>query len=448
MKTKLIIFFFIPILVSCSQKQGYELADLSNPLLDEWFAGFQSADSSFSIEKFKTLLSDETENRITKLENKWFDYQSDNSVLYVYSSDHHFYIDLDYYTIIEDGVYTGSDIDTKVFLVDVRQGKALEIVNTGSSAWVEDAFWVNDTVFVLLENSEYWDEVKNTWGKGCVPSISIWNTKGEILKVYRYEGNVNYPEISFFEKRLIRHGIKIENDSPLPDNLPDYFQSLIDSHKQIPNYMEDSERVVPVIQSFNLLQEYTEGKLAEYPSIIVKKAIACMLENFAYFDNMEMCDGATCETAETNGYAFFKAYLEQACRLCPDAKLLCNLVSDDGKIGYFDIYSFPITYRPYSGRTVYPHIIYETEQGYFRPKSLDIDESYKKLSAIKHDDTQYYWLSNTESYFGAIFSLLTLKGDSIVECLEPSSMEITRDEFPVSRIFRLKFEDKIYIAIE
>jgi hypothetical protein len=188
--------------------------------------------------------------------------------------------------------------------------------------------------------------------------------------------------------------------------------------------MEDSARVISVIQSFAPLQDYAEGKRTDYPAEEVRKAIGTMLENFAYFNNMGMCDGENCgEANETDKYIFFEKYLEQVCRLCPDAQLLCSLVSDDNKIGCFDIYSFPVSYYPYSSYSIFPYIIYKTEHG-FASARIDYSdcEQFHKIYSIMHKGTQYYLLENTSAYFGAIFSLLTIKDGIIVECLKDRAL--------------------------
>jgi hypothetical protein len=58
---------------SCSnnKENEYSLTDLSNPLLDEWFANFKAADSSFLAGKFEPLFYSDEFGAPTD----WYDFQ-------------------------------------------------------------------------------------------------------------------------------------------------------------------------------------------------------------------------------------------------------------------------------------------------------------------------------------------------------------------------------------
>ena len=210
---KIIIFitlFFCnnAIFVSCAQKQKreykeYKLANLPNSLLDEWFANFKMADGSFSAKKFKPLWIEEANSN-------WYDIEPDTVCWLIFSPNSDFYLDLDFYSVIDyetikTGIYMGGDIDTKVVLVDVRNKKAIDIIETNTHNGANDAFWVNDSVFVMLCQS--FDMSKEEWS----PYISVWNREKEIVR-YIYEGKINnFRDDKYFPfyKRLQRLRIKL-----------------------------------------------------------------------------------------------------------------------------------------------------------------------------------------------------------------------------------------------
>jgi hypothetical protein len=216
MQTKtIVIFLFMIIVVSCTTKQKYELSDISAPLLDEWFADFKAADSSFSAEKFTpTYFSEKTEKteKTKEFSKDWYDCEPYFEKWFIFSPDSSFYLDLDFYTCLdcvsEDGVWTGGEPDEKVILVDVRNKKAIDIIPANSSDGAIDAFWVNDSVFVML-GSDY--DYQN---EEAYPYIAKWNRE-KIIVVYLYDGTINNlfdENFSPFFKRLQRLGIKIAGE--------------------------------------------------------------------------------------------------------------------------------------------------------------------------------------------------------------------------------------------
>ena len=173
------------VLITCSQKQQYELSNISHPLLDEWFANFKAADSSFSAEKFKPLFcSKESDEYPKEWYNIGFHYEPDSAYGNIISPKRNFYLDLDFYSgidcAVETGIYIGGDVDTKATLVDVRNKKAIDIIETNCCNNAMDAFWVNDSVFVML------CQELDVSGKEWSPYISIWNRETEFVR-YTYK---------------------------------------------------------------------------------------------------------------------------------------------------------------------------------------------------------------------------------------------------------------------
>jgi hypothetical protein len=204
-----ISLLFIFCTCSNNNSKEYSLDNLSNPLLDEWFANFKAADDSFSADRFKPLFYSAVPEIYPK---KWYDYEPDTACWLIFSPNRNFYLDLDFYSGIDDaierGVYAGGDVDAKTVLVNVRNKEAIDIIKTNCCNDAIDAFWVNDSVFVLLGQS--FDMSSEEWS----PYISVWNREKEI-SVYIYDGKINNfrdDNFSPFFKRLQRLGIKVEED--------------------------------------------------------------------------------------------------------------------------------------------------------------------------------------------------------------------------------------------
>jgi hypothetical protein len=209
-----VIFLLTIIFVSCETKRTYELSGISDPLLDEWFANFKAADSAFSAEKFVPIFHPDAaaEQEWYAAENQTYSSETEpaNTIDWnIYSPDRRFYLDLDFYSAVEGlkagDIWYGGDIDTKTVLVDVRNNKAIDIIETNCCDGADDAFWVNDSVFVLL--CREYDFRNEEWR----PYISIWN-KEKVTARYPYDGKINNfhdDKFSPFLKRLQRLGIKI-----------------------------------------------------------------------------------------------------------------------------------------------------------------------------------------------------------------------------------------------
>jgi len=234
--TIIIIFIF----ASCSQKQkqNYELLNLSNPLLEEWFANFKAANSNFSPKKFTKRFYSEEPYEYT---DEWYEEQPYLVGWEIVSPSCKFYLDLDYYSgvdyAMERGIYFGGDVDDKVTLVDVRNKKAIDIIKTNSCNRALDAFWINDTIFVMFCQSRFMFDDSDEW----IPYISVWNRENEIAR-YVYDGKIkNLYEDSYspFYGRLKRLGIK-------------YIAEI--------HYVETQETIYSITKKYGISQE----ELVEY----------------------------------------------------------------------------------------------------------------------------------------------------------------------------------------
>ncbi|MDR1167799.1 MAG: hypothetical protein LBK53_02770 [Heliobacteriaceae bacterium] len=204
--SKLILFPVVFAFASCTYKPKYQLEGLTNPLLDEWFDCFKAADSSFSAENFEATYFSEED--MADRSKDWYDSEPAYAKEYIFSPDRNYYIYMDFYTCLDclnrDGVWVGGDPDFKVSLTDVRNKKEIDIIPTNSSNGALDAFWVNDSVFVML-GSDY--DYRN---EESYPYILKWN-RAKPMVYYSYDGKINNfrdERFSPFFKRLKRLGIK------------------------------------------------------------------------------------------------------------------------------------------------------------------------------------------------------------------------------------------------
>jgi len=201
------------IFVSCQKKQQYELHNVSHPLLNEWYANFKAADSSFSAEKFKPVFYSHGTQRTgyaPSLPNDWYDDEPCDLCWLIFSPDSSFFLNLDFYSGLPceeetNLLWHGGDDAVNVILTDVRNKKSIQLIKTNNYNGADDAFWVNDSIFVML--CQDYDFNKEVW----FPYISIWN-KEIIIAKYLYDGTINnYRDEQFspFYNRLRRLGIKV-----------------------------------------------------------------------------------------------------------------------------------------------------------------------------------------------------------------------------------------------
>lgn len=141
--------------------------------------------------------------------------------------------------------------------------------------------------------------------------------------------------------------LKSMEDIPQPDNLKRYFAGLEDMVAiEDWNYdtysstaREDKRQIVEQFyNAIDLLQKYAEGRLSQYPAHALKEeidsifAVEWMLESESGYDEYWAL--------------FVYRLLQQAVRYCPDISMLCDFVSEDGRIGIYDNTLRDDTYQP------------------------------------------------------------------------------------------------------
>jgi len=127
----------------------------SSAVLTDWMEYYQSFDPTISLDSF-SLEGMRYGNFIPGNIFGNFDERYDDiyDSFIIYSPNGNKYIDFDSYQwhIDEDENIINS-IDQEVNLVDIENETVTRIDFNGPTVWVENAYWKNDSIVVLLENS-------------------------------------------------------------------------------------------------------------------------------------------------------------------------------------------------------------------------------------------------------------------------------------------------------
>lgn len=133
-----------------------EINENSNKTLKNWIDFYKSLDSTFSIDGFSL----EESNTLTFIEGHVLgNYDKDFDTIYsnfiVFSPDKKKYIDFDSYQwTIDEKNEVQFTVDQEINLIDIENKTIQRIAFFGSSRWVENTFWENDSIVYLLENSD------------------------------------------------------------------------------------------------------------------------------------------------------------------------------------------------------------------------------------------------------------------------------------------------------
>lgn len=170
------------------------------PTLENWLNSYRKNDAAFHLSQF--IFS----NSITlgKLPGNiygTFDEEFDPiySDFLIYRNDKKQYIDMDSYNwFVDDNNTAGFEIDQEINWVNIEEKKIYRIVFRGSSEWVEDVFWKNDSVVFLLENNYY----------KCpkITSINLSSGKGQ---QFVYNDTLAFTS-TYTKERLAKKGILLD----------------------------------------------------------------------------------------------------------------------------------------------------------------------------------------------------------------------------------------------
>jgi hypothetical protein len=164
-----------------------------NPTLKNWLGYYKDLDSTFSEDKFYF----ESENVINIFEGHIYGlYDKNFDKIYanflVYDEKGNKYLDFDSYQWnVEDGKIH-FEVDQEINLVNIPEKTVKRIGFFGSSSWVEDAYWKNDNICVLLENSQ-----------DRKPIISELNLKTNKIKIFKYDVNLKF-DSHYSEVRILK----------------------------------------------------------------------------------------------------------------------------------------------------------------------------------------------------------------------------------------------------
>jgi len=214
------IFSFL--IISCSQKNDMPVVEESlnetdvpitdeapsdgfaafgeNRTLQRWLNFYQQENPDLKLENFEFLESKKLETMKGTVSGI-FDPEFDSVYLsfLIYNPSKTMYLDLDSYhwTLDKDGnalFEAGQEID----LVNLKDKTVTRVAFFGPPYWAEDAFWVTDSAFVLLQNSD-----RNEAG------FQLFNLKENSVSTYSYSEPLKIRDEFYNDSRLKNKGIKV-----------------------------------------------------------------------------------------------------------------------------------------------------------------------------------------------------------------------------------------------
>lgn len=213
MRNVVLCFLGCALFIACTQKKAIEKdtqlitptenmwVDTTNSTFKKWKNYYQSeVDSTFNVNKFE-FSSEDSLHIIPSNILATFDsaYNNVYSPFLIYNSSKTKYIDLDSYQwslhpVTNEIVW---EADQEINLVDLIDKNVSRIGFLGPSFTVEDAFWQNDSIVILLQNS--YDRV---------PSIQKINFKS--AKKFNYIYTDTLVKSSQYQKLRIHQLLKNE----------------------------------------------------------------------------------------------------------------------------------------------------------------------------------------------------------------------------------------------
>ena len=219
MKNILLLTNMIFLLFSCNKKEEEtktvqktekefiedSFSDIKNETLENWIAYYKTnVDSTFTIEKFKLTNKSEfskSQGNIFGIFDKEFNEIYTDFL--IYSPNKQNYVDIDsyqWYLDEENKTEVLFEIDQEINLVNIPTKKIERIGFRGSQGWIEDAYWKNDSIIVLLETTV-----------DKIPIITEMNLHSNESLTFTYQDTLK--EVSDFSKKRIVG--KLDNDEML-----------------------------------------------------------------------------------------------------------------------------------------------------------------------------------------------------------------------------------------
>ena len=171
-----------------------------NKTLKRWLNFYRKENPGLKLENFKLDESGKLETMKGTVLGS-FDPGFDSVYLpfLIYNPPQTMYLDLDSYkwSLDKNGSVMLS-VDQEIDLVNLKDKTVTRVAFYGPSYWVEDAFWINDSVFVLLENSD-----ENQVG------FRLFNLNENLISIYSYSEPLKIRDEFYNDFRLKNKGIKV-----------------------------------------------------------------------------------------------------------------------------------------------------------------------------------------------------------------------------------------------
>lgn len=208
------------IIISCSDKKdesvenerlvdvdSTEVTDISepisfetNPTMKGWLDFYKKENPEMGLANFelqKTGKLETMEGTVSTI------YEPDFDSVYlpflVFNPSKTMYIDLDSYNWVPDENGNAMfEADQEVNLVNLKDKTVTRVGFYGPSYWAEDAFWMNDSVFVLLENDD-----QNQTG------FRLINLQEKTISSYLNNQPLKVNEIFYNDLRLKKKGVEV-----------------------------------------------------------------------------------------------------------------------------------------------------------------------------------------------------------------------------------------------
>lgn len=168
-------------------------------VLKKWISFYNKFDKNFSLEKFKFDTSDTLYTHRGMANGNYNEYfEKKFEKLLIYNSKKTEYIDIDtYYIVLDDNGTVMFDVDQEINWVKIKEKKVSRVSYKGPLESVNDVFWHNDSIIILLENNEK------------TLSIKEINLNSRKIKKFNYPDTIN-TNTSYTFTRLTERGFIIK----------------------------------------------------------------------------------------------------------------------------------------------------------------------------------------------------------------------------------------------
>jgi hypothetical protein len=168
--------------------------------LNRWLKFYQKQNPDLNLNEFEIQNTEKLETMKGNVLGS-FDPGFDSAYLpfLVYNPSKTMYLDLDSYNwILDENGIAMFEADQEVNLVNLKDKTVKRVAFFGPSNWVEDAFWVSDSKFVLLENTD-----ENQTG------FQIVDLESDSVQTYFYSKPLKINDEFYNDLRLKKNGIRV-----------------------------------------------------------------------------------------------------------------------------------------------------------------------------------------------------------------------------------------------